>query len=620
MIAVCLYLFPLLLRSATPACELILSKLDWIQLATFYPLLFRYLQSTTTVTEMYLLTSSVVKSCVKLSSHLTFSPQLEYLHSGQIAKAANSNPEILYSIAIEAISLSGKSPVYMCLYNLYPVLHSAQQSSNIEQIEFNPANENIVTVVYDDGRKKRHSLAVYKLNKGLTIAQPLLIFRGRHDFDGAKCPCSTNVYATHSFLSASWNPNGTLLAVFESTDRFSIAYSAQITFFSLQADILRRLDFESPTFGRINLIQRPQSFSLHLWQSPNSLLIANADQDGQLTSINITTTSDFAKVTSRTIEKLSRLSPLCDPAGVLQGRSCCSSDLNKTYFQANHLAPYGYWLINERDLITCEQCVVRSHLNHSTLMLKRLNNDSSPQAFDTVVFPEHRVHDAAVRSDMPNRLLLLIGSAGAGNRMRTVFNLKESVMYTNTSNLYEYKCEASEPWLYKAGNIDSVHYALVSLTVPSLELEILSQSYIPFKRPKVHVSNYDHVTTLTFVGQSATHLVARECCKVEDHPCPLISRFYIFSKFGDEIREMTNNIYIPSPHSRYLARLQARPKEDNYSQVLSIVVPHYILADGIVNDCSHSPASLSCLHCKRKMLNVEAELQFPPLKCMTVIK
>ena len=621
MIAVCLYLFPLLITSATPACQLILSKLDWNHLAVFYPLLFRYLRLTTTpaVSTMYLLTKNILQSCIRLSTHLPFWSHLCNLNCLSLAKAANLNPDILYSIAIEAISLCNHSTnVYKPLFSVYPVLHSAIQAAHVEQIQFNPTDESILTVVYDDGRTKRHSLAVYKLKKGLAIAEPLLIYTGRHDFDANKCCCSTNVYSTHSFLAASWNPSGTVLAVFESQDRFSTSSSAHITLYSLQAQIIRRIDYTAPTFGRINLIQRPQSFSLQLWQSENRLLISNADEDERLTSIEISATLDFAKVTVQAAEKWPKLPPLCDPSGVLQGRSCCHSSFNKTYFQANHLTPYGYWIINERDLITCEQCVVQSHLNHSTLMLKRLNDNSNPQAIDTVVFPEHRVHDATVRSDMPNRLLLLIGSAGAASRLRTWFDGKTSVMYANTSSRYEYKCEAPHPWLYKVGRKDCVNYALVSLSVPSLELEVLSQSYVPVQQITAHSDNYDHLTTLTFMGQSSTHLIARECCKIEEHPASLIPRFYVFSKFGDEIREMTENMYIPSPHSRYLVRLQARPKDASYSKYLSIVVPGYVLNDD-VTECRHPPAS-SCSHCKRLMLNVESELQYPPLKCMIVKK
>lgn len=620
MIAVCLYLFPLLLTSATPACQLILAKLDWNHLAIFYPLLFRYLRLTTTpvVSTMYLLTKNVVQSCVKRSSGLPFSSHLNNLNCLSVAKAANANPDILYSIAVEAISLCKHSTVYKPLCIVYPVLHSTIQAAHVEQIQFNPTDESILAVVYDDGRTKRHSLAVYKRNKDRAIAEPLLIFKGRHDFEVDKCPCPTNVHSTHSFLSASWNPSGTVLAVFESQDRFSPSCSAHITLFSLQAQIIRRIDYKTPTFGRINVIQRPQSFSLQLWQSENRLLISNADEDEQLTSIEISATLDFAKVTVRAAERWPKLPPLCDPSGVLQGRSCCLSDFNKTYFQANHLTPYGYWIINEQDLITCEQCVVQSHLNHSTLMLKRLNDNSNPQAIDTVVFPEHRVHDATVRSDMPNRLLLLIGSAGAASRLRTWFDAKTSVMYANTSSRYEYKCEAPLPWLYKVGRNDSVNYALVSLSVPSLELEVLSQSYVPLQQLTAHSDNYNHLTTLTFMGQSPTHLVARECCRVEELHGSLIPRFYVFSKFGDEVREMSETMYIPSPHNRYLVRLQARPRDESYAKSLSIVVPDYVLEPD-VTECRHPPAS-SCSHCKRSMLSIESELQYPPLKCMIVKK
>ena len=628
MIAVCVYLFPLLMGRAEPACELILSQLDWMNLAIFYPLLFRYLRLTSSPapTSMYLLSERIVQSCLAKSHCFTISPYLQDINCRNLALAANSNPDILYLMTVEAISLLSKAEdcsacIYTSQFTVYPMMHTFQQNPFVEQVEFNPIYDNILTVVYDDLRTKHHSVTVYKLNRGCAIAETLLLYRGRDDCDASKCECTSGNYA-QSFLAASWSPSGAVLAVYESKDRFSVLCSAHITLFTLLrndsgTDTMRRIDCSLPTLGRLNLIQRSQSFLMQLWQSESTLLISNSDESEELTCVEISTKSNFTKLIMRPAQRLPIMQPVCDPRGVLQGRSCVYSEINSKSFPVHHMTPYGYWIINGRDLITCEQCVIRDHRSHSSLMTKRLGDTiASPGAIDTVIFPKHRVHDAAARSDMPDRLLVLIGPSGAGD---SLFDGKTSVMYAKISNRYKYSCPAPQPWLSKRGK--NTFYALVSVHSSTLECEVICQSSIPLASG---IDNYNHLTTLTIMGQSSTHLVARECCKVEDYPSCPSARFYTFPKFGGEIREMTNNVYIPSPYSRYSVKLPVQETDlsETHNRWLSIVEPNCTLTNDLSpprTPCAvHAPST--CSHCKRRKPNVEPEMLYPPLKCMIVKK
>lgn len=610
---------------AEPACELILSQLDWMHLAAFYPLLFRYLRITKSPapTSMYLLSERILQRCLARSLCCKIGLSLQKIDCKNVALAANANPNILYSMTLEAASLLGKADdcsacFYMPQFTVYPVMHSFQQNPFVEQVEFNPIYRTVLAVVYDDRRTKLHSLTVYKLNAGRAIAETLLFYRGRADFDASKCECTDSRSGAQPFLAASWSPSGTVLAVYESDDRFSLLCAARITLFSLLhndygADIMRRIDCNLPTLGRINLIQRSQSFLLQLWQTENTLLIPNSDDNEQLTSVEITVKSNFVKITMKPAQRCPIIQPVCDLRGVLQGRSCVFSDLNTKAFPVTHMTPYGYWIINGRDLITCEQCVVRDHLSHSSLMTKRVgDNISSPEAIDTVIFPNHRVHDGAVRSDMPSRLLVLIGPSGA---TASLFDGKTSVMYAKLSDTYTYSCPAPQPWLSKSGKCN--FYALVSVHSSTLKCEVLCQSSIP-----AVYNSYNHLQTLTIMGQSATHLVARMCCRIEEHPyCPS-ARFYTFPKFGGEVQEMVHNVYIPSPYSKYSAQVYVQEKDqrETHTRWLSIVEPNYTLSNNPApyKSCEH--ASSTCSKCKCKKPNVDPEMLYPPLKCMIVTK
>ena len=628
MIAVCVYLFPLLMGRAEPACDLILSQLDWMHLAIFYPLLFRYLRLTASPApaSMYLLSERIVKGCVTKSARCgAIGPYLQSINCRNVALAANSSPDILYLMTVEAISLLSKASdcsacFYMPQFTVYPMMHTHQQASFVEQIEFNPVHDSILTVVYDDLRTKRRSLTVYRLTEGRAIADTLLLYRGRDDFDASKCQC-TGGRTGSPFLASSWSPNGAVLAVYENHNRFSVLCSAHITLFKLLrnesgADTMRRIDCNLPTLGRLNLIQRSQSFLIQLWQSESTLLISNSDESEQLTSVEINTKSKFAKVIMRPAQKIPSIQPVCDPLGVLQGRSCVFSDLNAKFFPSQHMTPYGYWLINGRDLITCEQCVVRNHLSHSSLMTTRLGDSiANPEAIDTVIFPQHRVHDATVRSDMPDRLLVLIGPSGASP---SLFDAKTSVMYAKRANTYTYSCPAAQPWQEKRGK--PIFYALVSVHSSTLECDVICQSSIDPAPLPPYNKNYNHLTTLTIMGQSSTHLVARECCRHAEYPHLSSARFYTFSKFGGPVREMTHNICIPSPYSKYSAKLHVQSvsvPSESHSRWFSIVEPSYILGN-VKEPCEHAPST--CSNCKRKKPNVEPELKYPPIKCMIVKK
>lgn len=621
MIAVCVYLFPLLMGRADPACALILAQLDWMHLAIFYPLLLRYLRLSQcqSPSSMYLLTESIVASCATRSAHLQIYPALEGLNYRKLARAANKDPNILYLLTLEAVtSKSKKSDCSTCLYTpvftVYPALYTSLQNSCIEQVVFNPKDDSVFAVVYDDRRTKIHSLNVYKLTEGKSIAEQLLVYREREDFDVAQCDCRKNDLI-NSFLAASWSPNGAVLAVYETKDRFCVSHSARISLFTLQrnefgADVMQRIDCDLPAFGRINLLQRCQSFRLHMWQSQSTLLISTSDESESLTSVEISTTSNCAKLTMRSAQRRTQVDPICDFFGVINGRSCIYSELNSRAFPVNHLTPYGYWLVNDSDLITCEQCVVPNHLSHSTMMLKRLGDNREPLAIDTLVFPKHRVHDATVRSDMPNQLLVVIGPSGAAP---SLFHSESSVIYSNTSNTYVYKCAAPQPWLQKHKKIPTF-VALVSIHSPTLKCEIICQSSLEMAPSS---SNHNHPSTLTIMGESTSHIIARECCKSEDYPILPPPRFYLFSLFGGDITILSNDIYIPSPYSEYRIRLNVE-KDEKPAKWLSVVLPAYTISACEGERCQHNPTR--CLKCKRKKPIADSEIQYPPLKCIIVTK
>lgn len=620
MIVVCVYVFPLLMGRADPACARILGQLDWMQLAIFYPLLFRYLRLSQcpTPSSMYLLTESIIVSCVARSGHLQIYPALEGLNYRKVAIAANKDPNILYNLTIQAVTSNSKSTdcsscLYMPMFTVYPALHTTLQNSCVEQVAFNPQHDSVFAVVYDDRRTKIHSLNVYKVTKGKSIAELLLVYRERDDFDVTKCDCRKTDRSS-SFLAASWSPNGAVLAVYETKDRFCVSCSAHISLFTLQrnefgSDVMQRIDCELPSLGRINLFQRSQSFRLHMWQSPSTLLISNSDESELLTSVEISTNSNCAKLTMRSAQKRLQVQPICDFFGVLNGRSCLYPELNSRAFPVNHLTPYGYWIINDSDLITCEQCVVPNHLSHSSMMLKRLGDNSEPLAIDTVVFPKHRVHDATVRSDMPNQVLAVIGPSSAAP---SLFHSESSVMYSNTSSTYVYKCAAPQPWLEKYNN-RTAFVALVSIHSPTLKCKVICQTSFQKIQITSNSTNCNHLSTLTIMGESSTHLIARECCKVEDHPILPPPRFYLFPLFGGDITVISNDIYIPSPYSEYRIRLNI----EKSTKWLSIVLPAYKLACES-ELCQHNPTS--CSKCKRKTPIADSEIQYPPLKCIIVEK
>ena len=620
----CLYLFPLLMLRADPACRLILTKLDWCHLAIFHHLM-------ASSSKAYRITGTLLAECVQASWHLPFNWILAGFNLTKIAAEARANPHFLLQLVTRASQLSHftcLTCVNEPLHVIYPLL-ACGRNAKLAQVEFNPSREDVVTVVFVDNKPGAHVLITYKLKSGKAVADVLGVYKGQSCYDIENhCKLKSATPNVVKFMSASWSGDGSLLAVYESKNRFDLACGVRITLFALKDENLTRLDCRLPELSRLNLIQRPRAFKLQLWSSSSNSLVISEQNEFERTVIAkigfVSTTDEFAKVELHPVQN-ERMLPACEP-GYLGGSDCGTRSLERNYQTTSSFTPYGYWLINDYYLITCERCSVSCHLDrHCSIMMRQLNESSaSSELADTIIFSKHRVHDGIKCSKDDSRLLLLLGSSDKNSPV--VPFTSNSWRKLQVFGKYRYRCPLDAPWLGKSSPKADALFTLIAVTVPNLTVEVLCQDLVVVGR---QANESKHTRTMTIMGQSTVCVVVQECCS----PCETsataqafspLPRYYIFSKLGNAVIELTEDVYIPSPYSYLSFKIdtsgyrQRNPSAEPQSEffVTKSNVP-------LQSDCCRHRGDQdhTCALCRYKSTDKEFEnSSYPAVQCMVVNK